>query len=64
MAIVHPNEKITDMRRGQDSQPVTVNFNIQANDTKGFDELLIQRRATIVNMVNKAINNRGRRSLT
>jgi hypothetical protein len=52
------------MRRGQDSQPVTVNFNIQANDTKGFDELLIQRRATIVNMVNKAINNRGRRSLT
>ena len=64
MAIVHPNEKITDMRRGGDSQPVNISFNIQANDARGFDELLVQRRAMIVNMVNKAINNRGRRSLT
>lgn len=64
MAIVHPNEKITDMRQGGDSQPVNISFNIQANDARGFDELLVQRRAMIVNMVNKAINNRGRRSLT
>lgn len=64
MAIVHPNEKITDMRRGGDSQPVNISFNIQANDAEGFDQLLIKRRGMIVNMVNKAINNRGRRSLT
>ncbi len=64
MAIVHPNEKITDMRQGGDSQPVNISFNIQANDARGFDELLVQRRGMIVNMVNKAINNRGRRSLT
>lgn len=64
MAIVHPNEKITDMRQGGDSQPVNISFNIQANDARGFDELLMRRRAMIVNMVNKAVNNRGRRSLT
>lgn len=64
MAIVHPNEKITDMRRGGDSQPVNISFNIQANDARGFDELLMQRRGMIVSMVNKAVNNRGRRSLT
>ena len=64
MAIVHPNEKITDMRRGKEAQPVTVNFNIQANDTKGFDELLVRRRGLIMSMVNKAVNNQGKRSLT
>lgn len=64
MAVVHPNEKITDMRRGGDSQPVNISFNIQANDARGFDELLMQRRGMIVSMVNKAVNNRGRRSLT
>lgn len=65
MAIVHPNEKITDMRRGGgDNKPVNISFNIQANDAQGFDELLVKRRALIVNMVNKAVNNSGRRSLT
>ena len=64
MAIVHPNEKITDMRQRDDSQPVNINFNIQANDADGFDQLLMKRRGMIVSMVNKAINNRGRRSLT
>lgn len=65
MAIVHPNEKITDMSRGGgDNKPVNISFNIQANDAAGFDELLVKRRALIVNMVNKAVNNSGRRSLT
>jgi len=64
MAIVHPNEKITDMRRGGGGQAVNISFNIQANDTRGFDQLLMQRRGMIVSMVNKAVNNRGRRSLT
>lgn len=64
MAIVHPNEKITDLNRGEGAKSVNINFNIQANDARGFDELLMQRRGMIVSMVNKAVNNRGRRSLT
>jgi len=64
MAIVHPNEKITDLNKGGDSKAVNISFNIQANDAAGFDELLVKRRALIVNMVNKAVNNSGRRSLT
>lgn len=65
MAILHPNEKITDMRKsGGDSQPVNISFNIQANDAAGFDELLVKRRGLIVNMVNKAVNNSGKRSIT
>lgn len=64
MAIVHPNEKITDMRNGGDGKQVNITFNIQANDAKGFDDLLYQRRGMIMTMVNKAVNDRGRRSLT
>ena len=64
MAIVHPNEKITDLNKGGDNKAVNISFNIQANDAAGFDELLVKRRALIVNMVNKAVNNSGRRSLT
>jgi len=38
LAMVHPNEKITDLHKGQgDTQPVNVSFNIQANDARGFD---------------------------
>lgn len=65
MAVVHPNEKITDLEKGGGgAQAVNISFNIQANDAAGFDELLVRRRALIVNMVNKAVNNSGRRSLT
>lgn len=65
MAMVHPNEKITDLEKGGagSQAPVNVSFNISAVDAKGIDELLIQRRAMITNLVNKAINNRGRSSL-
>lgn len=65
MAMVHPNEKITDLEKGGavSQAPVNVSFNISAVDAKGIDELLVQRRAMITNLVNKAINNRGRSSL-
>lgn len=42
---------------------VSVNFTIQANDTKGFDQLLNSRRGQIVSMINQAVNDRGRPSL-
>lgn len=64
LAMVHPNEKITDMHKGQgESKVVHVNFNIQANDTAGFDRLLNSRRGQIVNMINQAVNDRGRPSI-
>ena len=40
--------------------PVTVNFNIVANDTRGFDELLMSRRATIQGIINGALHQRGK----
>ena len=48
----------------QQAQNVSVNFTIQANDTAGFDDLLNSRRGQIINMVNRAVNNRGRASIT
>ncbi len=65
MAVVHPNEKITDLEKNgaMSMAPVTVNMNISAVDAKGIDKLLIERRGLITGMVNKAINNQGRSSI-
>ena len=46
------------------TQNVSVNFNIVANDTKGFDALLNSRRGQIVSMINRAVNNSGKAKLT
>ncbi len=43
--------------------PVNISFNIQANDAEGFDDLLIQRRGMIQQMVSDAITERGQRSM-
>lgn len=37
-----------------------INFSITTVDARGFDELLTSRRSQIVNMVNQAMNDRGR----
>jgi hypothetical protein len=62
-AIVHPNETIIDHTKNQDmpSGGANITFNIQANDARGFDELLIKRRGMITSMVNQALNNQGKR---
>jgi hypothetical protein len=57
-AIVHPNETIIDHTMG--GSPVSVNITIQANDTRGFDELLNKRRGMIASMVQSSLNNMGR----
>jgi len=62
LAMLHPQETVMDHTKGQ-SQAVSVNFTIQANDTKGFDELLTNRRGLITRMVNDAMNNSGKASL-
>lgn len=64
IAMLHPNEKVTDLTKGGgESQPVNVNFSISAVDAEGFDKLLATRQGMIVNMINRAVNNSGRRSL-
>ena len=37
-----------------------INFNIQANDVRGIRELLIDNRATIINLVNQGANQKGK----
>lgn len=39
---------------------VNITFQITANDTRGFDQLLAQRRPQIVGMINQALNRRGK----
>lgn len=43
---------------------VNVNFNIQAVDAAGVDELLVNRRNTIVGIINQAMNMRGKQGVT
>ena len=42
---------------------VNVNFNINAVDSSSFDNLLVERRDTIVGVINQALNENGQRSL-
>ena len=39
---------------------VTVNFNINTVDARGFNELLVNSRGVIVNLINSAMNEKGR----
>lgn len=56
---ITPNEAI-----GGGGQTVNktanVQFNIAANDTQGFDELLSNRRGLIISMINEAMEDQGR----
>ena len=51
---VVPNDKL-----GMNKN-VTVNFNINTVDARGFNELLVNSRGTIVNLINNAMNEKGR----
>lgn len=62
LAMLHPQETVTDHAQGQGGGAV-VNFTINANDTRGFDQLLQSRRGLITTIVNQAVNNSGRRSI-
>lgn len=42
---------------------VTVNFNINTVDARGFNELLVNSRGTIVNMINNAVNEKGKMAI-
>ena len=40
-----------------------ISFTINATDVKGVQELLINNRATITNLINQALNQRGKANL-
>jgi hypothetical protein len=64
MFIPNTTGRISNSRETSESgAPVNINFNIQTNDATGFDQLLLQRRPMIINMVRSAMNDRGNRSL-
>ena len=44
-------------------KPVNVNFNINTEDARGFNELLVNSRGVIVNMINNAVNEKGRQAI-
>ena len=53
----------TQNARGTSGSPVNVNFNINTVDASGFEELLVRSRGTITQLINNAVNERGRAAL-
>jgi len=63
-AVLHPNETVIDHTKQQGNGSSTnISFNIQANDARGFDQLLQERRGQIVGMINQAMNENGQRAI-
>jgi len=60
---VIPNERLASTSGQVVNKTANVTFNIMANDTRGFDTLLQQRRGQIVSIINSALNDRGRPAL-
>jgi hypothetical protein len=60
-----PNQsgQITQSSRGTGGGAVSVNFNINTLDARGFDELLVRNRGTITQIINSAVNERGSKNL-
>ena len=55
--------QITQSARGTGGGETNVNFTINATDVRGVKELLIDNRATIVNVINSALNEKGKEAL-
>jgi hypothetical protein len=60
-----PNQtgQITQNARGTGGGSTTVNFNINTVDASGFEDLLVRSRGTITQLINNAVNERGKESL-
>ena len=61
--LFQPNQSGTIVPNDKLSGGQNINITINANDTQGFDELLVKRRATIVNVINDALNSQGKEAL-
>jgi len=55
--------QITQSARGTDTGTTNINFTINAVDVKGVEELLLDNRSTIVNVINGALNDQGKEAL-
>lgn len=60
---ITPNESLRGGQPQTVNRTANVSFSIQANDTRGFDELLVERRNLIISVINDALNDSGRTSL-
>jgi len=60
-----PNQtgQITQNARGTGGGATNVNFNITTLDARGFDQMLVQNRGTITQIINQAVNERGSKNL-
>jgi len=63
MFIPNTSGQITQNARGTGTGSPHVTFNINAIDTAGFDELLIERRGLISSIINEAVNERGAKDI-
>jgi predicted nucleic acid-binding Zn-ribbon protein len=55
--------QITQSARGTDTGTTNINFTVNAVDVKGVEELLLDNRSTIVNVINGALNDQGKEAL-
>ena len=63
MFIPNSTGQISQSARGTGGGAVSVNFNINTLDARGFDELLVRNRGTITQIINSAVNERGGKNL-
>ena len=61
--IPNSSGQITQSARGTSGGQTTVNFNINTVDARGFEELLVRSRGAITQLINNAVNERGKESL-
>ena len=63
MFIPNSTGQITQAARGVGGGAVNVNFNINTVDASGFEDLLVRSRGTITQLINNAVNEKGRSSI-
>jgi hypothetical protein len=63
MFIPNSSGQITQAARGTNGSPVNVNFNINTVDASGFEQLLVNSRGTISQLINQALNEKGQGNL-
>ena len=63
MFVPNSSGQITQSARGTGGGAVNVNFTINTIDSRGFDEALVENRATITGIINNALAEKGRTEL-
>tara|TARA_B100001248_G_scaffold214949_1_gene169620 strand:+ start:2365 stop:3930 length:1566 start_codon:yes stop_codon:yes gene_type:complete len=63
MFIPNSSGQITQASRGTSNGAVSVNFNINTIDSRGFDQALVENRGTITSIINNALAEKGRGEL-